>query len=165
MSWLRGTTTNGYQQAYWGYQQLIGVNVNQTVLGAYWNINVFGTWGGINFFPPARSLMRAGLLWAEDGLPAGNTPTPISQPDADWMDIETIQPDVSYTTSTQNNWHVQWGFKFDQRVKAQRRNRGPELMGLYVSFEFNLGGSHVDPFAITGWNGSIDALVSDVVPP
>lgn len=165
MSWLRGVRVDGPNGGFYGASQPIGVNVNQTVLKSYWNIGIYGTWGDVAGYPPGSSILRAGLLMAENELPLQDTPTPISNPEADWLDIETINPYVVYGVSNANNWNVRWGFRFDQQVKAMRRNRGPELQGLYVSWEFQLGSNRVDPFIIGGWNCSVDALLSDVTPP
>lgn len=159
-TWIRAVQNDQNNGGFFGSEQQIGLNPQQTVLRAYWNIQLYQLWGDQNFYPPGSSLCRAGLLYAENGLDPLATPTPISNPDADWMDIETISPEVSYTTSTINNWLVRWSFRFDQSVKSQRRNDGPGLMGLYVAWEFLLGENRIDPFQILGWNSSIDALVT-----
>lgn len=164
-TWLRAVRLNENNNGFYGYVQPMGVHAGQTVLRAYWNIMIWGLWAGEDLpFPPGTCLLRAGLLWAEDGLISGggDVPTPVTNPEASWMDIETVAPRVNLQVSQAANWYIQWAFPKDESVKAMRRAPDNEDMGLYVCWEFALAPDRLSGFEVQGYNCSVDALLTDV---
>lgn len=163
-TWLRAVRLNENNNGFYGYVQPMGIYPGQTVYRAYWNIMLWGLYAGEDIpFPPGTCLLRAGLLWAPaDLIGNGDVPTPVTNPEASWMDIETIAPRVNLQVSQAANWYIQWSFPKDESVKAQRRNDGPGDMGLYVCWEFELAPDRIPGFEVLGYNCSVDALLTDL---
>lgn len=138
---------------------MISVSSGQTVLKSYWNIGLVGTWVNPGQYPPGGSILRVGLGYFEDGLAPLSTPTPITNADADWMDIETLYPDAQFTSATDLIYMLHWTFKPDQAVASQRKNGTAGAMGLYVCWEFTLH-DEISGFTVPWWTSSIDAYVN-----
>lgn len=159
--WVRSTATDVNNFTQWTAVQLVTLLPGQTLLRSWWN---WGGWyldNGINQYPPGASILRVGLLYAESGLTAVTTPTPISQADAEWLSITTLNPDsvqLSQTTTTGNAWMINWGFSEDSSAKSMRKNRGSTDMGLYICSEWAFEGAATD-FGTHGYSASLDALV------
>lgn len=158
-AWVRavrtGVTPPG--TGFFGYEHMISVNPGETVLRSWVN------WGGWNIdapqpnFPPGGSLLRVGLAWVPFLEP--NVPTPVSNPEADWMWITTLHPkEVQLSRATDVNWYMQWDPGIDQSVKSMRRNRTEDVYSLVLAWEFQLAGA-VSGFELPYWNGSVDAYI------
>ena len=157
--WVRATQTNVNNSGFFGSLEMIGVSDGQTVLRSFWNIGLIMTLTNPGQYPPGSSILRVGLGYFEDGLAPLSTPTPITNADADWLDIETIHPRVVLASSTQNIWQLNWDFPKDESVKSQRKNATGGAMGLYVAWEFSLSNA-VSGFTIPWWTASIDAYLN-----
>jgi len=93
-----------------------------------------------------------------DLLPSG-TPTPITNADADWLAITTMNPHVAILArETTNAWVTLWGFPIDLSIKSQRLNQTAANKTLYLAWEMSLL-DEVSGFTMTGWNCSLDALI------
>lgn len=157
-SWVRsirvGTTPSG--TGYYGSQIMLTVDPGETLLKSW------VSWGGWTIrsggdYPPGGSLLRVGLAWQPFLEP--NNPTPVSQPDADWLWITSIAPsEVQLSRSVDVAWYLQYGTQTDTPVKSMRRNRTDETYGLWLSWEFALSGQATG-FELPFWNGSVDALI------
>jgi len=157
--WVRATQTNVNNSGFFGSLEMIGVSDGQTVLRSYWNIGLIMTLTNPGQYPPGGSILRVGLGYFADGLAALDTPTPITNADADWLDIETIHPRVVLASSVDNIWQLNWDFPKDESVKSQRKNATGDTMGLYVCWEFSLH-DEVSGFTIPWWTASIDAYMN-----
>lgn len=157
--WVRATQTNVNNSGYFGSLEMIGVSSGQTVLRSYWNLALIQTLTNPGQYPPGGSICRVGLGYFEDGLAPLSTPTPITNADADWMDIETLHPRVVLASATDNIWQLNWDFFPDQSVASQRKNGTAGTMGLYLAWEFSLH-DEVSGFTIPWWTGSIDAYLN-----
>lgn len=157
--WVRATQTNVNNSGFFGSLEMIAVADGQTVLRSYWNIALIMTLTNPGQYPPGGSILRVGLGYFADGLAALDTPTPITNADADWLDIETIHPRVVLASSVDNIWQLNWDFPKDESVKSQRKNATGDTMGLYTAWEFSLH-DEVSGFTIPWWTASIDAYIN-----
>jgi len=159
LGWVRATQTNFNNSGFFGSLQMITLADQQTVRRSYWNIGLMGTWVNPGQYPPGGSILRVGYGYFEDGLAPLSTPTPISNADQDWLDIETLYPDIVLDSSVDQIWAISWTFKPDQSVKSQRKNETGNPMGLYVCWEFALH-DELSGFTIPWWTSSLDALIN-----
>jgi len=157
--WLRITQTNQNNSGFFGSLEMTTVNDGDTVLRSYWNIGLVGTWVNPGQYPPGGSIARVGLGYFESGLDPSVTPTPITNGDADWLDIETIHPRVVLASAVDNIWVLNWDFPKDESVKSQRKNLTGGDMALYTCWEFNLH-DEVSGFTMPWWTSSIDAYIN-----
>jgi len=157
--WVRATGTFPGVNNFFDGVEAIVVSSGQTVLHAFWNINIWGSWGSVSQYPPGSSICRAGIGFFDDGI-GGTTNTPISQASADWMDITTICPVGQIATSTNVDWQYNWQFEQDREIKVQRKANTATDMGLYIAWEFSVASDAVSGFNLPGWSFSIDAYVN-----
>ena len=157
--WVRSNQTNVNNSGFFGSVEMVVLSDQQTVLRSYWNLGLVGTWVNPGQYPPGGSMLRVGLGWFEDGLAPLDTPTPITNADADWMDIETIHPRAAFTSATDLIYMLHWDFPKDESVKSQRKNTSGGAMGLYVAWEFALH-DEIMGFTIPWWTSSVDAYVN-----
>jgi hypothetical protein len=157
--WVRAAVAGPTNFFSAGSVPLIGVSPDQTVLRAWWNIGMYFLVADVNAYPPGNSLLRAGVVYDVAGLTAAGTPFPITNADADWMAITTINPTVvQLSRATNVAWQINWGFPIDLSIKSQRKNDTAVNYTMYMSWEFALDDDDPD-FLINGWWGSIDAYV------
>lgn len=157
--WVRAVATNPNNNGFFGSVPLIGVSPGQTVLRMWWNVGFQYLVDSVTQFPPGSSILRAGIVYAEAGLTPLETPTPISNADADWLAITTLNPlNVELDRVTNVGWHIDWGFPEDRSVKSQRRNDLETAQTMYVAWEMALN-DEVSGFTMNGWNASVDAYV------
>jgi hypothetical protein len=157
--WTRATASNPNNSGFFGSVPLILVQPTQTVLRAWWNLGLYYLSADENVYPPGNSILRAGVVYDVEGLEPLETPTPISNADADWLAITTMNPTgVQLSRATNVAWQINWGFPIDLSIKSQRRNDTEEDRTLYLAYEFGLSGE-IEGFTITGWWCSIDALI------
>jgi hypothetical protein len=157
--WVRATATNPNNDGFFGSVPLISVGVDQTVLRAWWNVGFFHVLDPSADYPPGSSILRAGVVYDEADLEPLETPTPISNADADWLAITTLNPSISILArATTNAWVTHWGFPIDLSIKSQRKNQTEAARTLYVAWEMSLE-DEVAGFTMTGWWCSIDAYI------
>lgn len=157
--WLRITQTNQNNSGFFGSLEMTTVSPGDTVLRTYWNLALIQTLTNPGQYPPGGSICRVGLGYFESGLDPSVTPTPITNGDVDWMDIETLHPRVVLASAVDNIWQLNWDFFPDQSVASQRKNGTAGDMALYLAWEFNLH-DEVSGFTIPWWTGSIDAYIN-----
>ena len=159
--WVRSTVTGTNNFGQWSAVQMVTLLPGQTVLRSWWNWGGAYLDSGVNQYPPGDSLLRVGLLYAQSGLSAITTPTPVSQADADWLAITTLNPSsvqLSQSSTTGNSWAMNWGFPWDQSAKSMRRNDTGVDMGLYICSEWAFSAQHTD-FGTGNYSASLNALV------
>ena len=157
--WVRAVANNPNNSGFFGSVPLIGVSPGQTVLRAWWNVGMYYLSTDENVYPPGNSLLRAGVVYDVADLEPLETPTPVSNADADWMAITTMNPTgVQLSRATNVAWQLNWGFPIDLSIKSQRRNDTMENHTLYLAYEFALSGE-IMGFTLSGWWCSIDAYV------
>ena len=158
-AWTRFTQENGNNDGFFGSWQMITIADGETLLRSYWNIGLIMTLTNPGQYPPGGSILRVGLGYFDFGLGALDTPTPITNGDADWLDIETIHPRVVLASSVDNIWQLNWDFPKDESVKSQRKNTSGDDKALYVAWEFQLF-DEVSGFTIPWWTSSTDAYIN-----
>lgn len=157
--WVRATATNVNNSGFFGSVPITLVQPTQTVLRAWWNIGLYYLAADVDQYPPGSSILRAGVCYDVAGHTPLETPTPISNADADWMAITTINPywpQISRATNVA--WQMNWGFITDVSIKSQRRNATEDDYTLYLAWEMALE-DEVSGFTMSGWWCSLDALI------
>jgi len=151
--------TNPNNDGFFGSVPLVGLTPGQTFIRGWWNVSMFYLDTDVNIYPVGSSLLRAGIVWDVVDLEPLETPTPISNPDADWVAITSINPySVQLSRATNVAWQINWGFPIDLSIKSQRRNDSEANMVLYAAWEMALE-DEVSGFTMNGWWASLDALV------
>lgn len=157
--WVRAVATNPNNSGFFGSVPLIGVSSGQTVLRSWWNVGFQYLVDDVTQYPPGASLLRAGVVYAAEGLTPLETPTPISNADADWLYVTTLNPStVALDRVTAVGWQITWGLPLDISLKSQRRNDDVDAMTLYSAWEMALE-DEVSGFTMNGWNTSLSCLV------
>jgi hypothetical protein len=157
--WVRATATNVNNSGFFGSVPITLVQPTQTVLRAWWTIGLFYLAADVDQYPPGSSILLAGLCYDVAGHTPLETPTPISNADADWLAITTINPywpQISRATNVA--WQINWGFLTDQSIKSQRRNDTEDDYTLYLAWEMALE-DEVSGFTMSGWWCSLDAYI------
>jgi len=90
--WVRSTANNVNNDGFFGSAELISVNPGQTLLRAWWNIGLFYLEAAVDQYPPGSSILRAGVVYDLAGITPLSRPTPITNADADWLAITTVNP-------------------------------------------------------------------------
>jgi hypothetical protein len=157
--WVRATATNPNNSGFFGSVPLILVQPGQTVLRSWWNLGLYYLDSDVDQYPPGNSILRAGVVYAEEGLMPLATPTPISNADADWLAITSVNPyGVQLSRAVNVAWQLNWGFPIDLSIKSQRRNDTEDDMTLYLAWEMSLD-DEVSGFTMNGWWASMDSLI------
>lgn len=157
--WVRATATNPNNDGFFGSVPLIGVSVDQTVLRSWWNVGFHHLVDDVAEYPPGSSILRAGVVYDVAGLTSAQTPTPISNADADWLAITTLNPITAVLArATTNAWLTVWGFPIDLSIKSQRKNDTAAARTLYVAWEMSLN-DEVPGFTMNGWQCSMDSYI------
>lgn len=158
--WVRSSGAQITSNPYWGYVPLISVHPGQTVLRAWWNTGISLVNPNSTEYPAGASYLRAGVAWVSESDATANAPTPVTNADADWMAITSINPrSVQFSNAaTTVPWFSLYGFDIDLSIKSQRKNQTSEVYFLWFAWEFGLSGESSD------WNGfewwaSMDAYV------
>lgn len=157
--WVRAVAAGAPEFGVLGAVPLITLQPDQTVLRSWWNISLKFLVADVNAYPPGESLLRAGVVLAAEGLSLAMTPFPVTNADADWLAITSVNPHiVQLSRATNVAWQINWGFPIDLSIKSQRRNDTEENLTLYMSWEFALSGDAAE-FVIDGWAGSLDSYI------
>jgi hypothetical protein len=157
--WVRATATDPNNSGFFGSVPLIAVGAGQTVLRSWWNLGLYHVIDPSSTYPAGASILRAGVVYDEADLEPLETPTPISNADADWLAITTMNPHIAILArETTNAWVTLWGFPIDLSIKSQRRNDTEASRTLYLAWEMSLL-DEVSGFTMTGWNCSMDAYI------
>jgi len=158
-SWARSTKTNENNSGFFGSSAMVNVADTRTVLKSWWNVGFYYLDAGVDQYPFGASLLRAGLLYADAGIAPLDRPTPVTNADADWLAITTLNPySVQLSRAVNVAWQINWGFGIDLPVKSQRRNDTGDTKVLYICWEIALNGE-VSGFTMNGWWASLDALI------
>lgn len=149
-------TTGGIFNAY----RMVNVAVGSTLLRAYWSFHAHGAANDSGTFPPGAGITRVGLLWALESADLATLPSPISQPDDNWIDIQSFywSPLIDIT-STQVTW-VWYGTLGmpDLSTKAMRKVPGSDPYSVYMVWETSDAADTTSGFSIRV-AGSVDCLI------
>lgn len=157
--WVRATATDPNNNGFFGFVPLIGLTPGQTVLRSWWNVGFHHLVDDVATYPPGSSILRAGVAYDVAGLDETNTPTPITNADADWIAITTLNPSTAVLArATTNAWLTVWGFPVDLSIKSQRKNDTLANRTLYVSWEMSLN-DEIPGFTMNGWQCSMDCYI------
>lgn len=130
----------------------------ETALRSYWAVNLWHQ-QSLSGYPPGTAVIRAGLIaWDTTSTPPG----PISNPTAEWMDIETIWPEQHVTEATNIDWWLFYKLgNPDKSVKSQRKNNNAiNSISLMVSWEMMTATDTNAFFQIDGWSATVDAYIN-----
>ena len=158
-SWARSLTVNDNNSGFYGSAEMVSFSPGSTLARSVWSINLWGTWGSVDQYPPGSSICRAGIIVAESGLAPGDTPTPISQGYLPWVDLVTLVPVGQIATSTNVDWQYNWATPIDRNAKAMRRNDTVDNVAVYLSWEFSVASDALSGFGMLGWSGAVDAYL------
>lgn len=141
-----------------GSAELLTLTSGQTALRSYWAFSAWMQYGSVSSYPIGTCMMRAGLRW----YPAGGSPSgPLSDPTGDWMDTESVWPQVQPTESTNIDFWLQFNVgNPDKSVKAMRKNTGATDQSLYVCWDITAGADADASFAVQGWVCNLDCLIA-----
>lgn len=133
--------------SYFGHTVMYTPGAGETVLRVHWNFTFRGLMN-TGAWAPGSSTTRVGLLW--DTAVGSDTPTPISQPDADWMDLQQAswetQLVLSGTGSFFCEYHTRTGKDFDTKSMRKQVTVGPAY-NLILSWETALASDTVSGFS------------------
>lgn len=158
-SWARAVQTNENNSGFFGSSEMGGIASGETLLKAWWNIALVGTWVNPGQYPPGGSICRAGVVYAEAGLAPLSTPTPITNGDADWLTITTLNPRATFTSATDLIYMLHWDVELDKPIASMRKNGGATTMGFYVAWEFSLS-DEISGFTVPWWMSSLDTYTN-----
>ena len=120
---------------YFGHTVMYTPGAGETLLRAHWNFTMRGLMN-TGAWAPGSSTTRIGLVW--DTGTGGDTPTPISQPDADWLDLQLAtwesQLVLSGTGDFFCEFHTRTGKDFDTKSMRKQVTVGPAY-NLSLSWE------------------------------
>lgn len=159
-AWVRGVTANPNTFGYYGFVNMATLMPGQSVLHHFWSFTCWGVWGSLDSFPIGSAICRAGIVFAD--LPMASPPTPITNADADWIDLCTVVPVGQIATSTNVDWSYIWSTQPSDRESTVHR-KNEILVGtkaVYLAWEFSLPGDQVSGFAVGGWNASYDGYIN-----
>lgn len=163
-AWVRSTITDGPMNVFYGSVPMVTISPGQTLLRSWWNISLKYISEEVVTYPPGNSMLRAGVVWAPASTLPDDVPRPITNADADWLYIETLNPrKVCLDRQANVAWYIEWGHDYDRSIKSMRKNRETaEWFTLFTSWEVT-GQEGTGPFGIQGYSTSLDCLVR--VPP
>ena len=157
-AWVRETSINNTAIADKGYVSMININPGQSILHSFWSIDIWGTWGSVNQFPPGSSIIRAGLL-VNDILAAPKYP--ITDRQLPWMDLVSLHPIGQIATSTNVDWQYNWNNGYtDREVKVHRKNLNISgTLGIWLNWEIMVAADAFAGFDIGGWSATLDCYI------
>lgn len=163
--WRRICASNANSGGFYGAMMGPRVDVGETLLRSWWNLEIFDLAVEVNQYPPGGSILKTGLLYADANLALNDTPTPVSNPDAEWLSLSVCNPRIiQFSRAVNVAWQINWGFAQDISAKSMRKNLTAVNKALYVSWEFALGADRETGWTVNNWGYSIDALVREAPP-
>jgi len=159
LSWRRGifsqTPTN-----FFGHILLFVPDPSHTIRRTYWSWRAHQIFQASSW-PPGSEVTRVALWWGSSTITPSEIPTPISQPNEDYVDIRTVVWDTQAFFSGNNLfWDVHSRPPVDEwSTQGQRKqtDNAPNL-GLYVTWETSAATDTVSPFnyAVSGAYSILD---------
>lgn len=163
--WRRICASNLNAGGFYGAMMAHAIAPGETLLRTWWNLEIYDLGVGENTYPPGGSILKTGLLYDVANLGLNDTPTPVSNPDAEWLSLSVCNPRiVQLSRATNVAWQINWGFAQDISAKSMRKNSTGVTMATYVSWEFALGADRVANWAVNNWGYSVDCLVREAPP-
>ena len=160
--WRRVCASNANAGGFYGAMQGPTILDGETLLRSWWNLEIFDLSAGVNVYPPGGSILKTGLVYAEAALGLNDTPTPVSNPEAEWLSLSVCNPRiVQFSRATNVAWQINWGFAQDISAKSMRKNQTGGSMAVYVSWEFALGADRETDWAVSNWGYSVDCLIRE----
>lgn len=157
-AWVRETSINNTATPDKGDVSMITLAPGQSIVHCFWSIDIWGTWGSINQFPPGSSITRAGLI-VNDVLAAPLYP--ITNRNSSWMDLVTLHPHGQIAISSQVDWHYQWDTGLsDREVRVHRKNTGSSgTLGVWINWQTQVAADALAGYDIAGWSCTLDAYI------
>lgn len=157
-AWVRETSINNTAVPDKGSVSMTTLMPGQSIVHAFWSIDIWGTWGSINQFPPGSSITRAGLI-VNDVLAAPLYP--ITDRSSQWMDLVTLHPIGQIATSSNVDWQYNWNNGYSDRdVRVHRKNLNVSgTLGVWINWEIQVAADALAGYDIGGWSCTLDAYI------
>ncbi len=157
-AWVRETSINNTALVDKGSVSMTTLMPGQSIVHAFWSIDIWGTWGSINQFPPGSSITRAGLI-VNDVLAAALYP--ITNRSSPWMDLVTLHPIGQIATSSNVDWQYNWNNGYtDRDVLVHRKNNNISgTLGVWINWEIQVAADSLAGYDINGWSCTLDAYI------
>lgn len=145
---------------WWGRTPLVAIAPGETVLRTHWSFSAYNVLQDNNQ-PWGNGVTKFGLVLWDAGASSG-IPTPISQPDADWIDLQTAQW-VADQVEVRSLSETDWIFRANSRPpdidsKAMRKNEQGIDLAVWLSWETQFGDSTNPNFAFVT-SGAASVLI------
>lgn len=160
LSWLRPrfhVTT----PSYYGYSLLVDPDVGQTVRRVHWAWQAHQVFVGSSGWPPGSGITQVGLVWTDQT--GSNIPTPLSQPEADWIALENVRWDTELSRTTDIVWEMHSTFPQTSWDTQSMRKQVPTnpVWSLYMSWETEVASDTASPFNYAAWGTASVLLGTD----
>lgn len=138
--WRRSVFADDSNSLGYGSFEAVTLAPGETCIRLFWGCQFVNVSGSLNSYPPGTTITKAGIVYEASGQTIDQTSTPLSQPDADWMDIRFMPWTGNIATSTNVDWLLT-AVVAEQDVKSQRKNPidATAPMGIYGSWETGHG--------------------------
>lgn len=132
-----------------------GETVVRTIMG--WNANVVAA--SSTGSPSSAAITKVGLILFTPSTPPSGLPTPISQPNADWISLATVPWRSSLAESTNIVWSCNASIDaHGENSQGQRHVPAGPNLSLYISWE-SLFAVDTNPAFVFAPVGTVDALI------
>lgn len=145
LSWTRprfhSTSPN-----YFGHSLLVDPDPGQTIRRVHWSWQAHQVFVGTSGWPPGSGITQVGLVWTSEV--GSNIPTPLSQPDADWIALETIVWDTILSRTTDIVWVLNSRPPVAGWDTQSMRKQDPagSVYSLHMSWETEVASDSASPF-------------------
>lgn len=132
--------------SYFGHTVMYTPGAGETVLRVHWAFSARGLMN-TGAWAPGSSTTLVGLVW--DTAVGSATPTPISQPEADWLDLNQEMWDTQFVIPTTGDpfceFHTRGHRDFDTKSMRKQVTEGPAF-NLHLSWETALASDTASGF-------------------
>jgi len=157
LEWRRFTFSNT-DFSFFGSTPGAVLEPGETEVRTRWFMQAWSVWGDLDNYPPATTLLRAGIIMQPAGIEFPDSP--ISQADSDWIDLVSMPWRSQIATSTGVDWLIlaDTGLP-DRDAKAMRTNATETDQAIWLSWELLITTDLMEGF---GFNvsGAMDCLVA-----
>lgn len=132
--------------SYFGHSLLVDPNVGQTIRRVHWSWQAHQVFVGSAGWPPGSGITQVGLVWTDQS--GTNIPTPLSQPEADWIALETITWETILSRTTDVVWVINSRppvASWDTKSMRKQVPTNP-VWSLHMSWETEVASDSASPF-------------------
>jgi hypothetical protein len=142
----------------WNTKEMVTIEPGESILRVRWglqlvNVAVQAAW------PAGNIVVKAGIVFDDAAIAVDTAPTPITNPDADWLDMSFVPWDGQISRATNVAWMMFGTVR--QREARERRDLSSTAVtdsSVYLSWEWLNGTpTGADPFFER--TGTVDALI------